>query len=64
MTEGKGVTYFIVICSNLWVAQNGRFVTNSVYSGGGTMVAKILDFRLPESLKLRSKSRFALPNYL
>ena len=54
---------YIIIRSNLRVAQNGRFVINSVYSGGGTMVAKILDFKLPESQKMCSKSPFALPNY-
>ena len=42
------------IHSNLQVAQNQTFVMNSVYSGGATMFTKILDFRLPESLKARS----------
>ena len=39
------------IRSNLWVAQNLRFVIDPVYSRGGTMFAKILDFRLFENLK-------------
>ena len=39
------------IRSNLRVAQNGRFVINPVHPGGDTMVTKILDFRLFESLK-------------
>ena len=39
------------IRSNLRVARNGRFVINPIYSGGGTMAVKILDFRLLESLK-------------
>ena len=38
------------IHSNLKVAQNRKFVINPVYYGGGTMVVKILDFRLFESL--------------
>ena len=37
--------------SNLPVAQNWRIVIYPVYPGGGTMVAKILDFRLSGSLK-------------
>ena len=40
------------IRSNLRVAQNGRFVINPVYSGGGIMVAKMLDFRLSKRLKM------------
>ena len=44
------------ICSNLTVAQNRRFVINPIYSRGDTMVVKILDFRLFESLK-RTLSR-------
>ena len=39
------------ILSNLRVAQNGRFAINPVYPGGGTMVAKISDFRLFENLQ-------------
>ena len=39
------------IRSNLRVAQNGKFVLNTVYPGGGTMIAKILDFRLSENQK-------------
>ena len=39
------------IRSNLRVAQNGRFVLSTVYPGGGTMIAKILDFRLSENQK-------------
>ena len=42
------------IRSNLLVAQNERFVINSVYPGGGTMVTKIFGFRFSESLKMRS----------
>ena len=53
----------MIIRSNLRVTQNGRFVINPVYSGGGTVVAKILDFRLSESLKMRSPGPFALRNY-
>ena len=43
--------------SNLQVARNRRFVIKTVYifwgqgEGGGTMVVKILDFKLFESLK-------------
>ena len=33
------------LCSNLRVAQNGRFVINPVYPGGGTMVARILNLK-------------------
>ena len=51
------------ICSNLRVAQNGRFVMNPIYLGGGNMVAKILNFRLSESLKMRCPGPFALQNY-
>ena len=40
------------IRSNLRIAQNGRFIINPVYSGGGIMVAKMLDFRLSERLKM------------
>ena len=40
-----------IILSNLWVAQNGRFVINPAqYPRGGTIVAKIFDFSLSESL--------------
>ena len=35
----------------------------SVYPGGGTMVAKILDIRLSENLKIHSPGPFALSNY-
>ena len=51
------------IRSNRRVAQNGKFVINPEYPGGSTMVAKILDFGLSESLKIRSRGAFALPNY-
>ena len=40
-----------IIRSNFRVAQNGRSVIKSRYPWGGTMVAKILDFRLFEHLK-------------
>ena len=56
--------YIVGIRSNLRVAQNGRFLINPVYPGGGTVVANILDFRLSESLKMHSPGPFALPNYL
>ena len=49
--------------SNLQVAQNGRFVMNPTYLGDDYMVAKVLDFRLSESLKMRSLGPIALPNY-
>ena len=45
------IFYLGFICSNLQVDQNGRFVINPVHVGGGSMVAKILNFRLSESLK-------------
>ena len=44
----------IFIPSNLWEAQNGRFIMKPVYSGGGNMVSvggKILDFRLSRKPK-------------
>ena len=40
----------LLIHFNLRVARNGRFGVR-VYSGGGTMVVKILDFGFSESLK-------------
>ena len=40
----------VFIPSNLGITQNGRFVMDPLYLGGGTMVAKIFDFRLSESL--------------
>ena len=49
------------IPSNLKVAQNSRFVINPVYSGGGTMVVKIFDFRLFESLKSALPRTFSSP---
>ena len=49
------------IFSNLWVAQNRRFVINPVYPGGGTLVAKILDFRLTESQKNAFSNTFCSP---
>ena len=52
-----------IICSNLQIGQNGRFVLNPIYLGGGNMVAKVLDIRLSESLKMRSPGPFAPPNY-
>ena len=36
---------------------------NPIYLGDGNMVAKGLDFRLSESLKMRSPGPSALPNY-
>ena len=51
------------IRSNLKVAQNRRFVINPVYSKGGTMVVKILDFRPFETLKT-ALGTLALANYL
>ena len=51
------------IRSNLRVAQNGRFAMNTIYLVSGNMVAKGLDFRLSESLKMRSPGPFALLNY-
>ena len=36
------------MCSNLRVAQNGRYVINPVYSGGGITVAK---FEILDSLE-------------
>ena len=48
------------IRSNLWVARNGRFGV-SVYSGGGTMVVKILDFRFFQSLKSGLSRTFCSP---
>lgn len=36
---------------NLQIAQNRRFVMNSLYPGGGTIAAKILDSRIYESLE-------------
>ena len=53
-------------CSNLPVAQNGRFVTNLVYSVSSTMVAirvKILDFSLSKDHKMHSLGPFSLPIY-
>ena len=49
--------------SNLRVAQNGRFVMNPIFPRDDTTVVKILDFRLSESLKMRSPGPFALPHY-
>ena len=49
------------IRSNHRVAQNGRCVIHLVHPGGGTKAAKILDFKLSESLKMRSS--FAHSNY-
>ena len=49
------------IRSNLWVSQNGRIVINLVYLGGGTMVAKIFDFRFFESLKNAISRTFCSP---
>ena len=60
----SGVAHIRSIRSNLPVAENGRFVIYPAYSGGGTMVANILDFKLSESLKMRSRGSFALPSYL
>ena len=51
------------IGSNLQVAQNGSFVINPIYLRGGNMVAKIFDFRLSESVKMRSPGPFSLLNY-
>ena len=51
------------IHSNSQVAQNRKFVIYPVYPRGGSMVAKILDFRLSESLKICSLGLFALSNY-
>ena len=49
------------ICSNLTVAQNRRFVINPIYSRGDTIVVKILDFRLFESLKKTLSRTFNSP---
>ena len=49
------------IHSSLRVAQNRMFVINPVYSGAGTMVVKILDFRLFESLKSALSRTFCFP---
>ena len=44
------------------VSQNGKFVINSVqYPRGGTMVAKILDFMLFESLEKALSRSFSSP---
>ena len=53
----------MIVESKFPVAQNGRFVIYPVYPRGGTMVAKILDFGLFESLKMHSPGPFALSNY-
>ena len=60
-TKFHKMIYFIR--SNLRVAQNGRFVVNPIYLGGGNMVAKMLEFRLSENLTMPSSGSFALPNY-
>ena len=49
------------IRSNLRVGQPGRFVKNSVYPGKDTMVVKILDFRLFESLTRKLSRTFCSP---
>ena len=49
------------IRSNLRVGQPGRFVINSVYPGKGTMVVKILDFRLFEKLTRKLSRTFCSP---
>ena len=58
--------YCVYICimyihSILRVAHNGKFVINSVYPGGGTMLAQILDFRLFKSLKNALSRIFCSP---
>ena len=50
------------IHSSLRVSQTGRLLINSLYPGGGTNVAKSLDFKLSESLTMRSPWPF-VPNY-
>ena len=53
--------YVLTSVSNLWIAQNGRFVINPVYAAGGTVVAKTLDFRLFENLKNALSKTFCSP---
>ena len=53
--------YVCIIRSNLRVAESGRFVVNLVYSGGGTMLPKILDFKLFEILKNALSRIFCSP---
>ena len=59
----KTVAYIFIksIRSYLWVAQNERPVINPVYLGGGTMVAKILDFRLFERIQYALFRTFCSP---
>ena len=51
----------MLIRSNLWVGQYGRFVINPVYPVGGAIVAKLLDFRLFEDLKNALSRTFCSP---
>ena len=53
--------YLWSICSNLWVAWNGRFIAKPVCSRGGTMVVKNLNFRFIESLKSALSRTFRSP---
>ena len=59
----KTVAYLFTksIGSYLWVAQNERSVINPVYLGGGTMVTKILDFRLFERIQYALFRTFCSP---
>ena len=51
----------MLIRSNLWVGQYGRFVINPVYLAGGAIVAKLLDFRLFEDVKNTLSRTFCSP---
>ena len=59
--RSKFIESRVIILSNLRVAQNGRFVVNLAYPGGGTMLPKILDFRLFKSLKNALSRTFYSP---
>ena len=52
----NGTCCDLFIRSNLRAAQNGKFAINLLYPGGDTMIIKIMDSRLFESLK-RALSR-------
>ena len=57
------ITNVSTIRSNLQVAQNGTIVINPVYPRGGTMLVKILNFRLFESLKGAFSKIFCPPKF-
>ena len=57
----NGTCCDLFIRSNLRLAQSGKFAINPLYPGGGTIIVKVMDFRLFESLKRALSRAFCSP---